>query len=119
MSRTLGTKLLVASCVAALATAMLATTSGAAANPYPKTGACDKSKTPVEVGETTVFESPVLTLIDQVDALKASVAAFNKNYSGVGGHCLTLVTCDEQADPNKAEACARKFTGDSKMVATL
>jgi ABC-type branched-subunit amino acid transport system substrate-binding protein len=112
-------KLLVAATVCGLVTATLASGAGAAASPYPKTGACDKSKTPIEVGETTVFESPVLTLIDQVDALKASVAAFNKNYSGVGGHCLTLVTCDEEADPNKAEECARQFAGDSKMVATL
>ena len=60
----------------------------------------------------------MLTLIDQVDALKASVTAFNKNYKGVGGHCMNLTACDDKADPNTAADCARKLV-DSKVVATL
>ena len=49
---------------------------------------------------------------------KASVTAFNKNYKGVGGHCINLTVCDDKADPNAAAACARKFV-DSNMVATI
>jgi branched-chain amino acid transport system substrate-binding protein len=118
MSRKLLIKLVVVSAVCGLIGASLATSAGAAASPYPKTGACDKSKTPIEVGIQTVFESPALSLIDQVDALKASVTAFNKNYSGVGDHCMNLTTCDEENQPNKAEDCARTLVG-SKVVATL
>jgi branched-chain amino acid transport system substrate-binding protein len=118
MSRKFLIKLLVAVAAFGLVSTAFTTGAGAAANPYPKTGACDKSKTPIEVGIETVFESPVLTLVDQVDALKASVTAFNKNYKGIGGHCISLTTCDDKADPNTAVDCARKFV-DSKVVATL
>jgi ABC-type branched-subunit amino acid transport system substrate-binding protein len=115
--------LLVAVCALGLVSTMfassaLATTKQAAPNPYPKTGACDKSKTPVELGITTVFESPVLTLVDQVDAAKAAVVAFNKNYKGVGGHCVHLTTCDDKADTNQAIDCARRFAA-SNIVATI
>ena len=119
MLQRFGTKLLVAACVAALTTAMLAGVSGAAASPYPKTGACDKSLPPIGVAIQTVFESPQLSLIDQVDAMRASVTAFNKNYQGVGGHCLELTACDEENDANKAEECARNIVDDSSIVALL
>ncbi len=119
MTRKLLIKLLIALAACSLVSTAFATGAGAAANPYPKTGACDKSKPPIDVAIMTVFESPQLSLIDQVDAMKASVTAFNKNYKGVGGHCLRLTTCDEENDPNKAEQCARTIVGDSKIVATL
>ena len=127
MPRKLSVKMLAVLAAVGLVSTMFVTTgvgastsskAPAAASPYPKTGACDKSKTPIEVGIQTVFESPTLSLIDQVDALKASVAAFNKNYKGVGGHCMNLTTCDEQNQPNKAEDCARSLV-DSDVVATL
>jgi ABC-type branched-subunit amino acid transport system substrate-binding protein len=127
MPRKLSVKMLVALTAVGLVSVMFVTTGAiastaskapAAASPFPKTGACDKSKTPVELGITTVLESPVLSLIDQVDAAKASVVAFNKNYKGVGGHCINLTVCDDKADPNTAAACARKFV-DSKIVATI
>ena len=89
-----------------------------AASPFPKTGACDKSKSPVPLGIQTVFESPVLSLIDQVDAAKAAVVAFNKNYEGVGGHCIQLTACDDKADPNTATDSARQFI-NSDIVATI
>ena len=127
MPRKLSVKMLAALAAVGLVSTMFVTTgvgastsskAPAAASPLPKTGACDKSKTPVELGITTVLESPVLSLIDQVDAAKASVTAFNKNYDGVGGHCINLTVCDDKADPNAATACARKFV-DSNIVATI
>ena len=127
MPRKLSVKMLVALAAVGLVSTMFVATGAvastaskapSAASPFPKTGACDKSKTPVELGITTVLESPVLSLIDQVDAAKASVTAFNKNYKGVGGHCVNLTVCDDKADPNAATACARKFV-DSNMVATI
>ncbi|MEX1006665.1 MAG: ABC transporter substrate-binding protein [Acidimicrobiia bacterium] len=119
MSRKLLVKLLVAVTACCLISTAFATGASAAASPFPKTGACDKSLAPIGVAIMTVFESPQLSLIDQVDAMKASVTAFNKKYEGVGGHCLNLTTCDEENDQNKAEECARSLVGDSKIVATL
>ena len=57
MARKRVIKLLVALAACALVSTAFATGAGAAASPYPKTGACDKSKTPVELGIETVFES--------------------------------------------------------------
>ncbi len=53
----------------------------------PHNGPCAKSKSTVELGLVTVFDSPVLHLEDQADAAKAAVTAFNKR-GGVGGRCL-------------------------------
>jgi ABC-type branched-subunit amino acid transport system substrate-binding protein len=80
-------------------------------------GPCDTSLDPYPVGITTVFESPVLSLVDQVTALEASVDAFNSR-GGIGGHCMDLTTCDSGADPNKEVDCARQFVDDG-VVATL
>ena len=46
------------------------------------------------------------------------MTAFNKNYEGVGGHCMNLTACDDKADPNTAADCARKIVA-SKAVASL
>jgi branched-chain amino acid transport system substrate-binding protein len=123
MARKRPIKLLVALCACGLISAMFATGAVAtvkqAASPFPVTGACDKSKTPIDIGIETVFESPVLTLVDQVDAAKAAVVAFNKKYSGVGGHCLNLTACDDKADVNQAADCARQLVANSKIVATV
>jgi branched-chain amino acid transport system substrate-binding protein len=127
MSRKLSVKFFVAFAAVGLVGTMFVTAGAgastsskapSAASPYPKTGACDKSKSTVPLGITTVLESPVLSLIDQVDAAKASVVAFNKNYGGVGGHCIALTVCDDKADPNTAADCARQFV-NSDIVATI
>jgi branched-chain amino acid transport system substrate-binding protein len=78
---------------------------------------CDTALDPYPIGIITVFESPVLSLIDQVTALEASVEAFNAR-GGVGGHCMDLTTCDGEGDPNKEADCARQFVDDG-IVATL
>src|SRR3954468_7709163 len=63
---------------------------------------------PYPVGIITVFESAVLTLIDQVTALDQSVKSFNAR-GGIGGHCMKLTTCDDKADVNKEVDCARQM----------
>lgn len=80
-------------------------------------GPCDPALEPYSVGIITVFESPVLSLIDQVTALEASVEAFNGR-GGVGGHCMELTTCDDQADPNREADCARQIES-AGVLATL
>src|SRR5689334_5982303 len=40
-------------------------------------GQCDSTKPPLELGLSTVFASPVLSLKDQATALEASAKAFN------------------------------------------
>ena len=71
----------------------------------------------IPLGIMTVFESPVLSLIDQVKAAEASVEAFNGR-GGVGGHCMELTTCDTGLDPNGELECARDFVNDG-VVATV
>jgi ABC-type branched-subunit amino acid transport system substrate-binding protein len=112
--------LLIAVLACALLGAMAAPGVGAStsrASLVPDNGPCDKSEPVVELGLITVFESPVLSLIDQVTAAKASVTAFNKR-GGVGGRCMKLVACDDGADPNQAADCARQMA-DSDVVATI
>lgn len=80
-------------------------------------GPCDESKPPYPIGIITVFESPVLSLVDQATALEASVAAFNQR-GGVGGHCMELTTWDSKGDPNREADGARQFVAKG-IVATL
>jgi ABC-type branched-subunit amino acid transport system substrate-binding protein len=94
-----------------------ATTAEQAKGLLPDNGPCDTSKPKYPVGIITVFKSAVLSLVDQVTALEASVKAFNKR-GGIGGHCMDLTTCDDKADPNKEADCARQFV-DKGIVATL
>jgi branched-chain amino acid transport system substrate-binding protein len=91
--------------------------SGQAKSLLPNKGPCDTSKPTYKIGITTVFESAVLTLKDQVTAAQASVKAFNAR-GGIGGHCMDLETCDTKADPNKEVDCARQFVADG-VVATV
>ncbi|HKY13290.1 MAG TPA: ABC transporter substrate-binding protein [Microthrixaceae bacterium] len=80
-------------------------------------GPCDASLAAYPVGTMTVFESPVLSLIDQVHAAEAAVEAFNSR-GGVGGHCMVLTTCDTKFDPNGEVQCARELV-EGGVVATL
>lgn len=80
-------------------------------------GPCDEALPPYPIGIMTVFESPVLSLIDQVDAADAAVEAFNSR-GGIGGHCMELTTCDTDLDPNGEIDCARQFVEDG-LVATV
>jgi ABC-type branched-subunit amino acid transport system substrate-binding protein len=80
-------------------------------------GPCDEAMDPYPIGIMTVFESPVLSLIDQVDAAEASVEAFNSR-GGIGGHCMELTSCDTGLDPNGEVDCARQLVDDG-MVATV
>ena len=80
-------------------------------------GECDSALDPYPVGIITTFESPILSLGDQVTALEASIEAFNAR-GGIGGHCMEMTFCDAEADPNKEVDCGRQFV-DGGIVATL
>ena len=93
--------LLIAVLACALLGAMAAPGAGAStsrASLVPDNGPCDKSKPVVELGIITVFESPVLSLVDQVTAAEASVTAFNKR-GGVGGRCMKLIVVRRRRRP--------------------
>jgi branched-chain amino acid transport system substrate-binding protein len=83
----------------------------------PDDGPCDPELEPYPIGIMTVFESQILSLIDQVNAAEASVEAFNGR-GGIGGHCMELTTCDTQFEPNGELDCARQFVDDG-IVATV
>jgi branched-chain amino acid transport system substrate-binding protein len=93
------------------------TTGGSSAASLPDNGPCDTAKPPYPIGIVTVFESPVLSLGDQVTAAEASVKAFNAR-GGIGGHCMKLTTCDSKGDPNKEADCARQLVQQG-IVATV
>lgn len=80
-------------------------------------GPCDESLEPYPLGIMTVFESPVLSLIDQVVAAEAAVTAFNER-GGIAGHCMEITTCDTGLDPNGEIDCAREFV-EGGVVATV
>lgn len=78
-------------------------------------GPCDGSRPPLKVGIITTIESPVLSLGDQVDALKAAAAAFNGR-GGANGACIEVLACDDKASVDSALACARRFEREGVVV---
>ncbi|HKY15049.1 MAG TPA: ABC transporter substrate-binding protein, partial [Microthrixaceae bacterium] len=80
-------------------------------------GPCDESKPPLELGLMTVFESPVLSLKDQADALEASAAAFNER-GGANGSCIEVTVCDDGANTDQAIGCVRTVD-EAGVVATV
>src|SRR5262245_56417336 len=71
-------------------------------------GACDASKRKLKIGLMTVFESPIVSLKDQAQALEASAKAFNAR-GGANGSCIEVHTCDDGADIDQAVACVREI----------
>jgi ABC-type branched-subunit amino acid transport system substrate-binding protein len=65
----------------------------------------------------TVFESPVISLKDQADALEASAKAFNAR-GGANGACIKVHACDDGANLDQALACVRKID-KAGVVATV
>jgi branched-chain amino acid transport system substrate-binding protein len=80
-------------------------------------GQCDESLDPLVIGIMTIFESPVLTLVDQVRALEASAEAFNAR-GGANGACIEVVSCDDGGNFDQALSCVREID-DAGAVATV
>ena len=80
-------------------------------------GPCDESLEPLRVGLMTVFESPVLSLKDQADALEAAAEAFNAR-GGANGACIEVHTCDDGANVDQAVACVRELD-EAGVVVTV
>src|SRR3954453_7985705 len=80
-------------------------------------GPCDPAKKPLVIGLMTVFESPVISLKDQADALEVAAKAFNAR-GGANGACIKVTVCDDGGNADQALSCARK--GDQAgIVATV
>jgi len=80
-------------------------------------GACDKSKPPLVVGTSTVFESPVISLGDLATALEAAATAFNER-GGANGSCIEVHTCDDGANADQSVDCVRQLD-ENGIVATV
>jgi ABC-type branched-subunit amino acid transport system substrate-binding protein len=80
-------------------------------------GPCDAAKPKLTIGLMTVFESPVLSLKDQADALTASAEAFNQR-GGANGSCIEVHNCDDGANIDQAVACVREIDS-AGVVATV
>jgi ABC-type branched-subunit amino acid transport system substrate-binding protein len=80
-------------------------------------GPCDKAAPPLKIGLMTVFESPLISLKDQADALKAAATAFNER-GGANGGCIQVTVCDDGANADQALSCVRKVD-QAGVVATV
>lgn len=80
-------------------------------------GSCDAAKPPLKIGLMTVFESPVISLKDQADALEVAATAFNKR-GGANGSCIEVTTCDDGGNADQAVACVRTLDR-AGVVATV
>jgi ABC-type branched-subunit amino acid transport system substrate-binding protein len=80
-------------------------------------GPCDEAKPPLKIGLMTVFESPVLSLKDQADALEVSAEAFNAR-GGANGACIEVTVCDDGGSVDQAVACVRTID-QAGVVATV
>jgi ABC-type branched-subunit amino acid transport system substrate-binding protein len=80
-------------------------------------GPCDKAAPPLKIGLMTVFESPLLSLKDQADALEAAAKAFNAR-GGANGSCIEVTICDDGANADQALSCVRKVD-QAGVVATV
>jgi ABC-type branched-subunit amino acid transport system substrate-binding protein len=80
-------------------------------------GPCDKAAPPLKIGLMTVFESPLLSLKDQADALEAAAKAFNAR-GGANGSCNEVTICDDGANADQALSCVRKVD-QAGVVATV
>jgi ABC-type branched-subunit amino acid transport system substrate-binding protein len=80
-------------------------------------GPCDETKPPLKIGLMTVFESPVISLKDQADALESSATAFNRR-GGANGSCIEVTVCDDKANADQAVSCVRTID-EAGVVATV
>lgn len=80
-------------------------------------GPCDPAKPELKLGLMTVFESPIVSLKDQADALTASAEAFNQR-GGANGSCIKVTTCDDGGQTDQAVACVRTIK-EAGVVATV
>jgi hypothetical protein len=80
-------------------------------------GPCDEARDPLVIGLMTVFQSPVISLEDQAQALEASAAAFNER-GGANGACIEVHTCDDGGNVDHAVACVREID-DAGVMATV
>jgi ABC-type branched-subunit amino acid transport system substrate-binding protein len=80
-------------------------------------GPCDPASAPLVIGLMTIFESPLLSLVDQALALEAAAEAFNAR-GGANGACIEVHTCDDGGNIDQAVACAREID-EAGVVATV
>ncbi len=80
-------------------------------------GPCDESLEPLRIGLMTVFESPIVSLKDQADALEAAAVAFNAR-GGANDACIEVTTCDDGGNADQAIGCVRELD-EAGVVATV
>ncbi|HRI95682.1 MAG TPA: ABC transporter substrate-binding protein, partial [Nocardioides sp.] len=62
---------------------------------------------PVTVMTISTYDTDTLNAKAVLDVAQGAVVQIN-NAGGIGGHELKLITCNDEADPNKAADCARQ-----------
>ncbi len=72
---------------------------------------------PIKIGQIAPTGTSFYNAPDSIAVAKAAVRGVNAR-GGIGGRPLELVYCNDEGDPNKATACARKMVSE-KVVATV
>jgi hypothetical protein len=106
--------------LAAIATVVLATTSLAAcsskATPKASSGPTAKlTGDPVKLMLIVPLSGPSETFPQTVSAAKAAAQAIN-NAGGIKGRPVTILSCDDAFDPNKATDCGRKAVAEHVLA---
>ncbi|OHV44545.1 ABC transporter substrate-binding protein [Pseudofrankia sp. BMG5.36] len=107
---------------ALLATAVLLTAcgGGSSSSSSPTGSAAPTAKltgAPIKIGQIAPTDNSFYNTPDYVAVARAAVRGVNAR-GGINGRPLELVYCNDQFDPNKAAACARKLV-DEHVVATV
>ncbi|HEX4259131.1 MAG TPA: ABC transporter substrate-binding protein [Streptosporangiaceae bacterium] len=102
--------------VVASAIALSACSSGTSAG-NTSAGTAGASSSLVKLGIVTDVGNPGANFADEVAAARAAVRGVNRR-GGIDGHQVQLVFCNEDINPNQAQACVREMISD-KVMATV
>lgn len=79
------------------------------------TGSTESGPPPIKIGALVPVTG--LGLANYIAAFKAAVRDIN-GHGGIKGRPVVLENCDDQNDPNQAQACARQLASDN-VIATV
>ena len=74
------------------------------------------SGTPVKIGYLTDGKTASIDNSSEIPSAKAAASYINDYLGGVGGHPITLDTCDDQQTPSGATDCANQFITDKVPI---
>jgi branched-chain amino acid transport system substrate-binding protein len=109
-----------AAAIAALAVSVVASACSSSSSGGAAPGSSGTSASPVKVMVLGSIQSQALSVPGIEYGTEAGAADINAS-GGLGGHHVTVITCNDNADPNTAAACAQQAVSDHviAVVGTL